>query len=192
MTSRPRCQGTNRQGKPCGNPAVRGRKFCKFHGGHAKRGEDHPNYKHGNRTNRDHLPKFIRERINPNKSPSDLVDLREQIAHQEQLRDMALDNIRQLQSGLQLDNPDGEQIIAVNRAIDTWWKRAELANTNLSRMQGQYFNMRLKLEDYVLADEAQALVALLGEAIKEEVNDHSTLMAIEVRFATLLDAEQDA
>ena len=41
MTS-PRCLGTNNDGNQCGNYAVPGREFCKFHGGHAPSGLAHP------------------------------------------------------------------------------------------------------------------------------------------------------
>ena len=44
---------------PAATVQCAGADFCKFHGGHAKRGAEHGRYKHGRHANRDHLPKFI-------------------------------------------------------------------------------------------------------------------------------------
>jgi hypothetical protein len=47
---RPRCGARNRRGQPCGRFPVPGRRRCRFHGGHAKRGADSPNFVHGRRS----------------------------------------------------------------------------------------------------------------------------------------------
>jgi len=43
---------SKRTGLPCKNPAVRGWKVCRMHGarGGANPGKDHPNYRHGERS----------------------------------------------------------------------------------------------------------------------------------------------
>ena len=49
----PRCTArSKRSGQPCRNPAVRGWTVCRMHGarGGAKPGKDHPNWKHGGRS----------------------------------------------------------------------------------------------------------------------------------------------
>lgn len=44
----PKCEGIRRyDGKACQQPAVKGRRFCKYHGGNVPRGADAPNFKHG-------------------------------------------------------------------------------------------------------------------------------------------------
>ena len=51
----PRCHAhSKRTGLPCGAPAVRGWKVCRFHGagGGAPRGPAHGNYRNGSRTKR--------------------------------------------------------------------------------------------------------------------------------------------
>jgi len=52
LKAAPRCQATNRAGKSCGCPAVRGRAVCRSHGafGGAPKGERNGNYRHGGDT----------------------------------------------------------------------------------------------------------------------------------------------
>ena len=46
-----RCKGTSRQsGERCKRRRSPGSEFCIFHGGRARKGGAHPNYKHGNRS----------------------------------------------------------------------------------------------------------------------------------------------
>jgi len=51
----PRCRATNRAGKSCGSPAVRGKRVCRMHGGArgsgAPKGEANGSWKHGGFTN---------------------------------------------------------------------------------------------------------------------------------------------
>lgn len=48
----PLCGKVYPDGHICRSHPVTGRKRCRFHGGHAKQGPEHPNYKHGKRVQR--------------------------------------------------------------------------------------------------------------------------------------------
>lgn len=53
MHCAPRCTANSkRTGLPCKSPAVRGWSVCRMHGarGGTKRGQEHPNYRHGERS----------------------------------------------------------------------------------------------------------------------------------------------
>lgn len=42
-----RCGAKTRDGDPCKNWTIQGRTRCRMHGGGSKRGEAHPDYRHG-------------------------------------------------------------------------------------------------------------------------------------------------
>lgn len=59
------CKGTNSQGEPCGNTALKGSHFCKSHGGNALKGPEHPKFIHGKYSRylrRDILDAYLRFR----------------------------------------------------------------------------------------------------------------------------------
>lgn len=74
----PKCNGTNRHGNPCSAPAVKGRRFCKAHGGNNKSGYLAGQAKHLKYSLA--LPKDIASNYETAMSDPMLVQLRKDIA----------------------------------------------------------------------------------------------------------------
>jgi hypothetical protein len=78
ISAEKRCQGKNRSGEPCKRAATKGRKFCKFHGGHARIGEQNGNYKTGKYSK--YFPGQLREKYHEFLEDPDLTTNRQEIA----------------------------------------------------------------------------------------------------------------
>jgi len=71
--------GISRQrGKPCENPPTKGRTRCRFHGGHTKRGADHPRYRPGSWSAV--VPARLAEKLERLVVDDGLYDLRQDVA----------------------------------------------------------------------------------------------------------------
>lgn len=73
MTQRKICGATNRQGKPCQSPPMKGKTRCKLHGGATPTGEASPQFKHGRYSK--HMPAGMREKFERALEDQQLLEL---------------------------------------------------------------------------------------------------------------------
>ena len=74
----PKCGARTRQGVPCQQPAVRGGVRCRMHGGKARKGIAHPNYRHGKHS--EYMPTRFLEAFGLAASDRDLLQQRDEVA----------------------------------------------------------------------------------------------------------------
>ncbi len=82
------CHGTNKAGNPCGKQAIKGRDFCRNHGGRALAGSESPSLKHGRYSK--YLPPRLAERAAEAAADPNLVSLRDELALLDALTQEAL------------------------------------------------------------------------------------------------------
>ena len=73
-----RCKGHNKAGEPCGKRPMKGRDYCRNHGGRVPAGADSPNLRHGRYSK--HLPQKLAERVEVAIADPNLVSLRDELA----------------------------------------------------------------------------------------------------------------
>lgn len=74
----PKCGAQTRRGTACQQPAVSGGVRCRMHGGHARKGVAHPNYKHGRYS--DFMPEKLLHGYRRQLTDRDLLHQRDEIA----------------------------------------------------------------------------------------------------------------
>jgi hypothetical protein len=115
-----KCEGRSKQTKlPCKNFAVVGRKFCRFHGGHALTGSAHPSYKHGRYSR--YLPIKVAARYLEAKNDKELLSLKDDIAVTEARLSELFERIGTGESGEVWKN--------LKKAGDVFQKAYETSNT---------------------------------------------------------------
>lgn len=70
----PKCKGRNRQGEPCKKYPIKGRSYCRKHGGCVPAGTSHHAYKHGNRSK--YLPARLAEKYAESLNDPQLMEFR--------------------------------------------------------------------------------------------------------------------
>jgi len=88
-----RCKGKNREGNQCGKPRVRGRDFCRLHGGHVPVGPANGNYKDGKYSK--YFPGGLREKYHEFLEDPDLTTNRQEIAALEVRLAQLIENIQE-------------------------------------------------------------------------------------------------
>lgn len=74
-----RCQGWSKtSGNQCSNFPVRGRHYCRVHGGNAAVGSDHPRFKHGGYSQ--YMPERLFQKFSEQEKDENLLNLRQELA----------------------------------------------------------------------------------------------------------------
>ena len=100
---RPRCQGWNRNvGRQCGNSPLKGRKFCRVHGGRTKQGKDHPNYTTGIYS--EAMPRGLRGKLHEVYANPELMNMRNDVSLITLRIDQMLERLSTGESGSKWDD----------------------------------------------------------------------------------------
>lgn len=192
-------------GKPCGSTYVKANGLCKMHGGSARRGAEHPLFKHGRSSMVfKELPKKFHDAYMASLTDPDILSLRDDIAISDARvaellarLDTSESSDRWLQVGaamtfitteLAKTDPDLNEVedsvtqiqnLVKNALADERTWRDLRTQTQHRRKLVDAERQRLKdLHAYLTAEEALTLVARLTDAIIRHVEDKAALSAI--------------
>lgn len=211
-----KCQAHNKQGQPCGQPAIAGRKHCHYHGGKTPVGLAAPSLKHGK------YSKYLPDRFIPTYeqavSDPELLDLRNEIS----LFDSRLvDLIKRVDTGesgqvwksLQEARRDlltargkgaaGAQDMAkaldrilalIEYGLADWALWENIADTIERRraVTATESKRLVSMQKMITAEEAYTLIIALTDCIRRHVTDRATLTAIQADFNSLVVARGES
>ncbi len=205
-----KCLAQTRRGTACQQPAVSGSARCRMHGGKARKGIAHPNYKHGRYS--DYMPEKLLHGYRRQLSDSLLLHQRDEIAAIDSMIFEALEKMSQADSPsswVELRRLWREATRATDDG-DLSSARAKMAVIGeLIRRGASYFDQREDVlylmdrrrkvvdsqsrrelqERYVVSlEDANALFRDLAEAVRAEVEDEAVMVRIANRFSAITGA----
>jgi len=211
-----KCQGKSRTtGLPCGNYAAPGSTYCKFHGGHARKGIMNPAYKDGKYSK--FLPKRLQARYLEAFHDEKLLENRESLALmdtrlQDVLKRVDTGEAGKIWSTLRQTYKDLRQAMRVQDAALTSTKLQELDDLigrgladyaawgevykilELRRGFAESERKRLvEMNQMITAERAMLLVSAIVQAIKKYVLDKTILyrLMLEIRRLVSIPGDED-
>lgn len=198
-----KCKGKNRQGLSCGKNAMRGRDYCRTHGGTKPIGPIHHLYKHGRRSK--YLPSQLAARYAEVISDPELADHRHSIAVLEMRQDELL---ARGESYLLWDKARDafEDLMVAIRAQDTTamnaglrvlddlfrrgsedslrWREWYEVTERHSRIVEREHKRLAQLEAYIAVEQLVAMMGMIANAAANTISDQDSLR----RFKSAIDA----
>lgn len=192
-----KCKGTNRKGEPCENGAVKGREYCKFHGGHVPRGPEHWNYQ--GRGWSKYLPAYLAEKYKESLEDPELLEYRESIAllnarrkaiveagesqllwakAREAFRNLMRANAEKDDAGIRASLDVLHNLINRGHADSLRWREALDLIEREGRAKEREHKRLERMEAMISAEQFLAFVGLMVNVITQNVKDKDILRAI--------------
>lgn len=143
--------------EPCRNYVAPGASRCRFHGGHNRKGADHPNYRSGKFSA--YLPERLRQRYLDGETDEELLSVRAEIA-------LVTTRI-------------GERCGELGRGEDseTWKEIADLVLTRTRLVDSEVAQMKLT-QQFISAAEAMTLILAVADSVRRHCHDGDTVKRI--------------
>lgn len=207
-----RCKGKKRRtGEPCGNWAIRGRDYCKLHGGRNPVGAENGNFKHG-LTSKYHASR-IAARVEEALNTPHILDMRSEIALidarlvemvesvdtasssrlwadiQKKYRlvqaSRSLGDVNSLQRHL----ADLEEIIERGSTDAAAWTEIQSLIEQRRRIVDSERKHMIQAKQTMTLEQGMMLITAMVASVREHVNDKEALKAISAEFERLVTFE---
>lgn len=189
-----KCKGHNSSGDPCGKNAMKGRDYCRTHGGTKPIGPAHPQFKHGRRSK--FLPARLAATYEEALRDPKLLEYREDAAMLEtrlsdvlqhidgaQLWNTVADAFRALQDGMKSGNQDviGDALTKLHAIIQRGqadalrWQEVYKVVDVQGRVKDREHKRQLQLRQMITIEQFLAFIGQIVEVATQTIHDKDVL-----------------